>query len=44
MKPKILMWDVRGLNERDNKLKIRNLLRNWKVDIVCLQETELECV
>jgi len=23
-------------------LKVRNLLQNWKVDIVCLQETKLD--
>jgi exonuclease III len=44
MKPKILSWNVRGLNERDKRLRIRSLLRDWKVDIVCLQETKLEFV
>jgi hypothetical protein len=39
MKPKILSWNVRGFNERD-----RNLLGEWKDDIVCLQETKLELV
>jgi exonuclease III len=33
---------VRGLNEGRKRLKIRNLLSKWKVDIACLQETKLE--
>ena len=41
MKPKILTWNVRGLNEGNKHLRIRNLLQDWKVDIVCLQETKL---
>jgi hypothetical protein len=41
MKPKILTWNVRGLNEGKKPLRIRNLLQDWKVDIVCLQETKL---
>jgi hypothetical protein len=38
----ILIWNVRGLNEGRKRLKIRNLLSKWKVDIACLQETKLE--
>lgn len=30
------------LNEGDKCLRVRNLLREWKVDIVCFQETKLE--
>jgi hypothetical protein len=40
----ILTWNVRGLNEGRKRLKIRNLLSKWKVDIVCLQETKLKLV
>jgi hypothetical protein len=40
MKPKILSWNVRGLNEGDKRLKVRNLIRQWKADIICLQETK----
>jgi hypothetical protein len=40
----ILTWNVRGLNEGRKRLKIRNLLSTWKVDIVCLQETKLKMV
>jgi hypothetical protein len=41
MKHRILSWNVRGLNNRGKRLKISNLLRNWRVDIVCFQETKL---
>ena len=41
MKHKILSWNVRGLNEESKRLRVRNLLSLWKVDIVCLQETKI---
>jgi exonuclease III len=44
MKSKILSWNVRGLNEMNKRLRVRNLLKEWKADIVCLQETKLEVV
>jgi hypothetical protein len=44
MKHKILSWNVRGLNEGKKQLKIRRLLSQWKVDIVCFQETKLEMI
>jgi hypothetical protein len=44
MKPKILSWNMRGLNEGHKHLRVRNLLQVWKVDIVCLQETKLHCL
>jgi hypothetical protein len=44
MKPKILSWNMRGLNEVHKRLRVRNLLQGWKVDIVCLQETKLHCL
>lgn len=44
MKPKILMWNVRGLNDEDKSLKIRRLLRDWRADIVCLLETKSEYI
>ena len=44
MNLKILSWNVRGLNEKEKRLKIHNLLRTWGADIVCLQETKLEWV
>ena len=44
MKLKLISWNVRGLNEVDKRIQIRNLLRSWKADIVCLQETKLEWI
>jgi hypothetical protein len=44
MKHKILSWNVRGLNEEKKRLRVRRLLSQWKVDIVCLQETKLEMI
>jgi exonuclease III len=37
MKTKILSWNVRGLNEGGKRLKVRNLIRQWNADIICLQ-------
>jgi hypothetical protein len=42
MKPKLLSWNVRGLNDRNKWLRVRNLLRELKVDVVCFQETKPE--
>jgi exonuclease III len=44
MKHKIVSWNMRGLNEEKKWLRVRRLLSQWKVDIVCLQETKLEMV
>jgi exonuclease III len=44
MKHKILSWNMRGLNEEKKRLRVRRLLRQCKVDIVCLQEKKLEMI
>ena len=44
MNLKIVSWNVRGLNEQDKRLRVRNMFRKWKADIVCLQETKLELI
>lgn len=41
MKPKILSWKIRGINDVNKLLHIRSLIHCWKFDIVCLQETKL---
>jgi exonuclease III len=33
---------VRGLNEGKKCLRVRSLLKEWKVDVICFQETKLE--
>ena len=37
----MVSWNVRGLNDSQKRLVVRNLLREWKCDIVFLQETKL---
>ncbi|KAG6637403.1 hypothetical protein CIPAW_11G176300 [Carya illinoinensis] len=44
MQPKIISWNVRGLNDRNKCLHIKSLLRLWKGDVVCFQETKLWCI
>jgi len=44
MNPRLISWNVRGLNQRSKRLKIRNLLKQWKADIICLQETKLDLI
>jgi hypothetical protein len=38
----IFCWNVRGPNEKDKRLRIRGLVRDWKANIVCLLEIKLE--
>lgn len=42
MRPKIVSWNVRWLNEANKHMQIKNLLHKWKANIVCLQETKLK--
>ena len=39
---KIVSWNVRGLNDGSKRLMVRHLLKQWKADLVCLQETKLQ--
>ena len=41
MKLKMISWNIRGLNDPHKHLVVRNLLREWKYDVVCLQETKI---
>jgi hypothetical protein len=41
VKPKILSWNVRGLNERDKRLGIKESTQRME-GIICLQESKLE--
>ncbi|XP_030939916.1 uncharacterized protein LOC115964808 [Quercus lobata] len=38
----MLSWNVRGLNNPHKRDVVKNLLREWKCDIVCLQESKLD--
>jgi exonuclease III len=42
MNLKILTWNVRGLNDRAKRLCIKNMIKDWHADIICLQETKME--
>lgn len=39
---KIISWNVRGLNERDKRLAVRQTFFFEKPDMICLQETKLD--
>ena len=39
---KFLSWNVRSLNDPHKRVVVKNLLREWKCDIVCLQESKLD--
>ena len=44
MKLRILSWNVRGLNNSRKREVVKNFLRDWKGDVICLQETKLDLV
>ena len=41
MKIKMISWNVRGLNDPQKRIVVKNMLREWKCDVVCLQETKI---
>jgi exonuclease III len=44
MKHKMVSWNVRGLNDRAKRLRIRDFLRDWNAYIICLQDNKLESI
>ena len=42
MNLKIISWNVRGLNNPQKRDNVKNLLKEWKCDVVCFQETKLD--
>jgi hypothetical protein len=38
----MVSWNVRGINDARKRVSIINLLKSWKPDVVCLQETKME--
>ena len=41
MSLRLLSWNVRELNNPQKREVCKNLLKEWKCDIVCFQETKL---
>ena len=41
MSLRLLSWNVRGLNNSQKREVCKNLLKDWRCDVVCLQETKL---
>jgi len=41
---RLLSWNVRGLNDSHKRDVIKSFLREWRCDLICLQETKLEVV
>ena len=41
MSLRLLSWNVRGLNNPQKREICKNLLKEWKCDIVCFQEIKL---
>ena len=42
MRIKILCWNVRGLNDIEKRKLIKGVVRNQKLDLVCLLETKMK--
>ena len=42
MKIKILSWNVRGADAPNKRKVIKNFLRSYRADLVCLQETKVQ--
>jgi len=41
---RFLSWNVKVINNHDRSVLLKNVLRDWNCDLVCLQQTKLEDV
>jgi exonuclease III len=37
----IISWNVRGMNYKDKLIHMQNLIRMWRDDVICFQETKM---
>ena len=44
MNLRIISWNVRGLNDNEKRLRVRNIIKTWKANIVCLQKANIVCL
>jgi hypothetical protein len=44
MNLKILSSNVWGLNDREKRLRIRYMLKEWNADVTCFQKTKMELI
>ena len=42
MKIRMLSWNVRGANDSDKRKVIKALIKENKLDLICLQETKIQ--
>ena len=42
MKIETISWNIRDVNDPDKRKVIKNFLRRYKADLVCLQETKVQ--
>ena len=38
----MVTWNVRGLNNKDERRLVKSVMGGWNADIICLQKTKLE--
>ena len=43
MNVRLLSWNVRRFNNPHKRDTVKNLLKEWKCEVVCFQETKLDC-
>ena len=42
MRLRILSWNVKGVNDKDKRKLIKDVIKTQKADLVCLQETKIQ--
>ncbi|KAG6664925.1 hypothetical protein CIPAW_02G126700 [Carya illinoinensis] len=44
MKPTIISWNMRGLNDYRKRLRVKNLIQKWSAAVIYFQETKQKLV